>query len=154
MKREGRETSTEEREAEAQCGQGRLLEPLDLNPNPSSATSGLFLHLMYFIFQIIFDWSCYYSCPSFSPFSSSTQHPPTPSGHPPTIVHVHGSWVGSLSTPFPVVSFTSPWLFRDYLFVLLNSPHFFFSFLGSYFFSIMIYIRYYSVLVSDVQQNG
>ena len=34
------------------------------------------------------------------------------------IVHVHGSYVGSLATPFAVLYFTSPWLFCNYLFVL------------------------------------
>ena len=39
---------------------------------------------------------------------------------PPTIVHVHGSCISYLATPFPILQFTSPWLFCQYLFVLLN----------------------------------
>ena len=49
-------------------------------------------------FKIIFYGLCCYSCPNYSPFPSSTPAPLTPSGNPHTIVHVHGSCVGSLAT--------------------------------------------------------
>ena len=54
------------------------------------------------------------------PIPPSTQHPPLPQAIPPTIVHVHVSCVGSLATPFPMLYFTSLWLFCNYLFVILN----------------------------------
>ena len=51
-------------------------------------------------------------------------HPPLSTHHSPdnhhTIVHVHGSCIGSLATPFPILYFISPWLFYNYLFVLLK----------------------------------
>ena len=37
---------------------------------------------------------------------------------PPTIVHLHGSCVSSLAALFPILYFTSPWPFCNYLFVL------------------------------------
>ena len=51
--------------------------------------------------------------------------PPPPStrqplGNPRTIVHIYGSCIGSLATPFPIQSFAFLWLFCNYLFVLLN----------------------------------
>ena len=36
---------------------------------------------------------CYYNCPSFSPFATLHPAPPTASGNPHAIVHVHGSCV-------------------------------------------------------------
>ena len=47
----------------------------------------------------------------------STQHSPFPQQSP---HHVHGSCRGSLAIPFPILYFTSIWLFYNYLFVLLN----------------------------------
>ena len=82
-----------------------------------------FIFLFCFLyFKIIFYWLYYYSCPSFSSFASLHQAPPSPSGNPHTIAHVHGSWVGSLAIPFPILYFISPWLLCNYLFILLN-PH-------------------------------
>ena len=42
-------------------------------------------------FLIIFHWLWYYSCANFSPFVPLQPASATPSGYPPTIVHVHGS---------------------------------------------------------------
>ena len=47
--------------------------------------------------------------------------PPTPSGSPHTGSCPWVMCVGSLATPFPIVYFTSPWLFCNYLFVLISS---------------------------------
>ena len=67
-----------------------------------------------------FYWLCYYSCPDFPPLSSSTQHPPLPKAiSPPWFM----SWVlciSSLATPFPILHFTSPRLFCNFLLVLHN----------------------------------
>ena len=53
----------------------------------------------------------------FFPFALLYPAPPIPSSNPPTIVHVHGSCVGSLAAPFPILYFTSPSLLRcTYLF--------------------------------------
>ena len=52
---------------------------------------------------------------------SSTQYPSLPQAIYPH--HCSRSWVmhvSSLATPFPILCFTSPWLFCNYLFVLLN----------------------------------
>ena len=46
--------------------------------------------------------------------------PHTPLGNPLTIVHVLGSCIGSLATPFLILYFTFLWLFCNYLLVLLN----------------------------------
>ena len=66
----------------------------------------------------IFYWLCYYSCPNISPFALLHPAAPSPLGHPPTIVHGHGScaWVLWL--------LTSPWLFCNctYLYFLIPSP--------------------------------
>ena len=59
-------------------------------------------------------------CPDFPPFSPLHPAPPTPSGNPHTIVRVHGAFVGSSATPFPILYFTSPWLFHNHQFVLLT----------------------------------
>ena len=74
--------------------------------------------LLFFI--IIFYQLCYFSCPDSSPFAPLHPAPPTPFGNPHTIVQIHGSGIGSLATPFLILYFTSPWLFCNYLFILLN----------------------------------
>ena len=52
--------------------------------------------------------------------SRSIQQLPPSSGNPPTIVHVHGSYRYKLFVySFPILYFTDPWLFCNYLFVLL-----------------------------------
>ena len=62
----------------------------------------------------------------FFPFAPLHPAHPIPSGNPHTIVHVRGSYIGSLVTPFPILHFTSPWLFCDYqfayLYFLIPSP--------------------------------
>ena len=85
-------------------------------------------------FILTFDWLRCYSCPDFSPFASPHPAHHTPSGSLRQSPH-HCScpWIMpicSLATPFPIPYFTSPWLFCNYLFVLLNpltsspiSPH-------------------------------
>ena len=55
----------------------------------------------------------------FFPFALLYPAPPIPSSNPPTIVHVHGSCVGSLAAPFPILYFISPQLFCNCRFVLL-----------------------------------
>ena len=52
----------------------------------------------------------------FSPLLPSTQHPPLPQTVPTPLF----KGVSSLATPFPILYFTSPWLFCNYLFVLPN----------------------------------
>ena len=61
------------------------------------------------------------------PFAPSAQSTPTLSRQPHTVVHVRGSClhICSLATLFLVLYFTSPWLFCNYPFVLLNSCTFF-----------------------------
>ena len=82
----------------------------------------VYWYLVLVLFLMIFYWLCYYSCLIFPPLPPSTQYPPPTSGNP-TIVHVHGSCIGSLATPFPTLYFTSPRLFSDYyLYFLLPSP--------------------------------
>ena len=43
------------------------------------------------VFKNIFYWLCYYSSPIFSPLYSILHPPPT--SIPPTLVHVHGSYM-------------------------------------------------------------
>ena len=47
--------------------------------------------LVIFLFKIAFYSLCFYSCLSFSPFAPLHPAPPTPSGNPLTIFHVHRS---------------------------------------------------------------
>ena len=57
---------------------------------------------------------------TFPPLPPSTQHPRLPQATP---HHCLCPWVicvSSLATPFPILYFTSPWLFCNDLFVLLN----------------------------------
>ena len=53
----------------------------------------------------------------FAPLPTDTPHSLRQS---PIIVPVHQSCVHTLASPFPMLYFTSPWLFCNYLFVLLN----------------------------------
>ena len=70
----------------------------------------LFLFLVYFIDYAIT------VVPIFPPFHPA---PPTP-GNPHTIVHCQRSCIGSLATPFPILYFAFPWLFCNYLLVVLS----------------------------------
>ena len=72
-------------------------------------------------FYYFFYWLCYYSCPNFSPVAPL--HPAPPYSLRPCPHHWSCPWVmciNSLATPFPVLYLTSPWLFCNYLLVLLN----------------------------------
>ena len=58
----------------------------------------------------------------FPPLPPTHPASPTPSQSPrhcscPWVMHI-----SSLATPFPILYFISPWLFCNYLFVLLNPP--------------------------------
>ena len=78
----------------------------------------------YFVYCCVFlklyvIFLCCYSCPNFTPFASL--HPVCPSGNLHTVVHDLGSCMYVLwAAVFPTLYFTSPWLFCDYQFVLLN----------------------------------
>ena len=77
------------------------------------------LHFLFLnLFKIIIYWLCYYSCPNFSPFALLHPVPPLPQGIPASCPWV--MCISSLATPCPVLYFTSPWLFCNYLFILLN----------------------------------
>ena len=54
------------------------------------------------------------------PFAKLYTATPIPTGNPPTSFMSMVMHVSSLATPFPILYFTSPWLFHTYLFVLLN----------------------------------
>ena len=69
-----------------------------------------------FFFQLYFIDYGITVVPIFPPLSLLHPAPPTPSSNLHTIVHVHGS----LAAPFPILYLISPWLFCNYLFVLLN----------------------------------
>ena len=55
-----------------------------------------------------------------SPFVPLYPALPRPSGNPPTIVHVHGKCICLPCLLPSLLYFTSPWLFCNYRFVLLN----------------------------------
>ena len=81
--------------------------------------SSIFLLSQMIFFNYIF-WLCYYSYHDFSPLSPSTQCPHFLRQSP---NHCSCPWVmlvSSLAAPFSILYFTSPWLFCNYLFVLLN----------------------------------
>ena len=84
------------------------------------------LTFLFIYFKIIFYWLCYYSCPDCSPIAPSTQHPPVLRQW---LHHYSCPWVlciSSLAAPFSMLYCTPPWLFCNYLFVLLNpSPYLF-----------------------------
>ena len=71
-------------------------------------------------FIIIFNWLCCYIVPIFPPLSPSTQFPPLPEAIPTTLFMSMGHAYSSLATPFLILCFTSPWLFCNHLFVLVN----------------------------------
>ena len=75
----------------------------------------LVLFWLLFSFKIIFYWLCYWTvCPP----PPSTTHSLKQSPH-----HCSCPWVmciSSLASPFPILYFIPPWLFCNYLFVLLN----------------------------------
>ena len=78
----------------------------------------------YFFFKKCTYWLCYYSCPSFSPFAPLHPAPAPPHFFKQTLHHCSCQWVMHISspaTPFPILYFTSPWLFCNYLFVLPNT---------------------------------
>ena len=61
--------------------------------------------------------------PIFPPVTTSTQ---CPQSLRQSLHHCSCPWiicVSSSAPPFPILYFTSPWLFCDYLFVLLNPLH-------------------------------
>ena len=65
-----------------------------------------------FYFLIIFYWLFYYSCPDFSHFAHF--HPSTHHSFKQFLHDCSCPWVmhiSSLASPFPVLYFTSPWLF-------------------------------------------
>ena len=76
-------------------------------------------HLFFlFIFKIIFYWLFYYSCPIF-PLCPPLPSTPCSLRQPPHYCSCPCVMrISSLATPFPVLYFTSPWLFCNYLFVL------------------------------------
>ena len=76
-------------------------------------TISCFLELIYFNYFIDYAVKVMLNFPPFP----SPPRTPTPSGNPPTIVCVMRT--SSLATLFPMLHFTSPWLFYNYLFVLL-----------------------------------
>ena len=72
------------------------------------------------IFKIIF---YYYAITVISIFPLCTPPPSTPCFLRQFFYHCACPWVmclSALTTPFPILYFTSPWLFCDYLFVVLN----------------------------------
>ena len=84
-----------------------------------SPVFSFFNHLNHF--SIILYWLWYYSSPNFPPFAPFHHTSSTPSGNPPN--HCSHPWimqVSSLAPPFPILYFTSPWLFCNYLLVCLN----------------------------------
>ena len=58
-----------------------------------SGDVGFWFSNLFVSFLVMFYWLCYYSCPDITPLPHSPQQPPTLSGNPHTIVHVHGSCV-------------------------------------------------------------
>ena len=63
---------------------------------------------------------CYYSCPDFSPFAPSTQHPSLPQAITPDCSCPWVMCINSLSTQFPILYSTSQWLFCNCPFLLLS----------------------------------
>ena len=63
---------------------------------------------MYFIDYAIIVVSC------FSPLYSLPPCTPPSYQQPPTLLHVHGSYICSLASPFPILFLTSPCLFCTY----------------------------------------
>ena len=63
-----------------------------------------------FLFFNIFYWLCYYSCPIF-PLYSLPPYTPLPSTFPPLTSCPWVIHIGSLASPFPILSLTSPCLF-------------------------------------------
>ena len=70
--------------------------------------------------KIIFYWLCYYSCPNFPPLPPSTQHPPILHAILTTLFMSMGHAYKFFGYSISILYFTSPWLFCNYLFVLLN----------------------------------
>ena len=79
----------------------------------------LYTHV-YIVFTFLkLHWLCYYSF-NFPLLPPSMQQPHSLRQ---TWYHCSCPWVmciSPLATPFPILCFTSPWLFCNYLFVLLN----------------------------------
>ena len=76
--------------------------------------------LVFFLFQFILYWLCYYNCPDFFLLPPSTQHPYSLRQSPHHCSRSRIMHINSLTTLFPILYFTSFWLFCNYLFVLLN----------------------------------
>ena len=89
--------------------------------NDKSLTYFLSEKMIFILFLVILYWVCYYCCPNFLPFCP----PPPSTPHSfrqflhlcscPWVMHIH-----SLTTQFPILYFTFPWLLCYYLFVFLN----------------------------------
>ena len=56
----------------------------------------------------------------FPPLSPSTQHPQLPQAIPPPLLCPWVMCIRSLAALFPILYFTSPWLFCNYLLILLT----------------------------------
>ena len=80
-----------------------------------------FLMLIPDNYYLFFYWLCYYSCPNFPPLLPSIQQPPLPQAisTPLFISMSHRYKFFGCSISY-IVLFTSPWLFCNYLFILLN----------------------------------
>ena len=76
---------------------------------------------LFSFFNITFYWLCYYNYPNYPPIAHlhpAPSHSLRQSPHPyscPGVMHIN-----SLATLFPMLYFTSPWLFCNYLLVLPN----------------------------------
>ena len=98
---------------------------MELEQFPSHALNLSFLKKIFFIaFAITV-------VPSFPSFPPSTKHLPLPQTIPTPLFMAWVIHINSLATPFPILYFTSPWLFCNSLFVLLHPltsspilPHF------------------------------
>ena len=73
----------------------------------------IFFHFILLIMLLLLSW--------FFPLCSpSTQHPPLPQAIPHNFSCPWVMCISFLATPIPILYFTSPWLFCNYLFVLCN----------------------------------
>ena len=79
------------------------------------------------LFFKLYFWLCYYNCPDVFLLAPSIQPPLLSQAIPPVHPHPHcscprGMCISSLATLFPILYFTSPWLFCNYLCFLIPSP--------------------------------
>ena len=76
---------------------------------------------LYFIYFKLFFIDCAIKVVSvFSPLPPSTQYSPHSQAVPTPLFLFMGMHISSLATSFAILYFISPWLFCNYLFVLLN----------------------------------